>query len=301
MDGPDLTNSKTAISISRRCARLFKWASLFLVVVVVLLSVTVGFMVAPDLFGNVPIPDAVSRIAREKRPATKPESALPKSAENTEETSWAFVDSENNPIKLDSEFIPNDPSLPPAILLQRKEINDDYTSITRALILVRIEVTGMSYEDSTRRLTALWGAVKRLSNRIYPAQMNTPQGKEAWKERVTNPHLRQLRRTIANLSKILIELDFDNLIRHEKWDKCAARCELDQCERWPEAVYYWRRQGGLKGAWHIVGGALYWRTMKYPFLDSIRPILPYQGVGLGADEIRAVQKMNNLLKKETAR
>lgn len=92
-------------------------------------------------------------------------------------------------------------------------------------------------------------------------------------------------------------MGFENDVRHEQWDMCATMCEMDQYDRWPEAIYYWRRQGGIKGSLHILGGALYIRSIKYPFLDSVRDVLPYQGTYGDAQGKRMMLELEEQSKK----
>jgi hypothetical protein len=111
-------------------------------------------------------------------------------------------------------------------------------------------------------------------NRKYNQAWIDAHGKEvSWN---ADPSYKAMHRKIIDLLNANEKIAYENLVRHGKWDTLAQVCEYDQWERWPEAVYYWRRHGGIDGYWHIVGGALYVHTRKLPIPGFIRKKLPYQ-------------------------
>lgn len=253
-----------------RALRIFKWVCILLGAGLVLLFVGVVVLVIPDLFGRVPTPEAVLAVETFDRGERS------RDANNTTTTTASHSRKINAHSPLPAgPLVPDQADLPATLRSQRAKLNDEFSSITRGVALLRQDLARLDYKKTDDLIQALFLADSRLGMRVYEA---FPGARDPAKsERMKADSLYQaMREKIHDTAGILVGMDSENILRHERWDLCAKACEQGKWKQWPEAVYYWRRQGGWSGYWHIVSGAIYVRTRSIPILNPIRNLLPYE-------------------------
>jgi hypothetical protein len=263
----------------------FKWAGLAGGGFVLLCVLAIAWVVLPDLTRRVPMPEAVTRVAREAERSRHGASFTDVMRNDQNTTRPALVPGMLiYPVNPEEKLMPDLPGFPKELLLNRQAINDDYTSITRQILALKRDAPGLSYEETKQRIDVIHRGTFKVNSIIYKQYVKELEKPE---HRATDPLFiayHGMIHKVANLIMIVPELTFENNARHEHWDECAVMCELEQKENWHDAIYYWRRQGGLEGYWHIVGGSVALRIKDRPLLRPFLRMLPYQSFpDLGSD------------------